>query len=78
MALPFQGGGGEAGQLLSTQEYLEKEVVEAAKCQDLFLRIQKYEQIHPVSLKVRPSSPPNAWAACDLPQPQCGAQNMLR
>ena len=75
MALPFQGGGGEAGQLASTQEYLEKEVVEAAKCQDLFLRIQKYEQIHPVSLKVRASSP-NPWAACELPQPQCGAQTM--
>lgn len=38
--------------LIGTPEYLEKEVAEAAKCQDLFHQIQKYERAHPVSLKV--------------------------
>ena len=76
LALPLQGGGQEPGGdglLPSTQEYLEKEVVEAAKCQDLFLRIQKYEQIHPVSLKVSPSPFPS-W----LPASFHSLQNMLR
>ena len=38
--------------LMSTPEYLELEMKEVAKCQDLFQRIIKYEALHPVSLKV--------------------------
>jgi hypothetical protein len=46
-------------QLSSASEYLEKEVGEAAKCQDLFQRIQTYEKVHPVSFKVPLYTPPS-------------------
>jgi len=54
----FQGSSDMVGQQLSSaSDYLEKEVGEAAKCQDLFQRIQTYEKVHPVSFKVPPPHP---------------------
>ena len=49
----FQGGAEIAShQLAGTSDYLEKEIAEATKCQELFVRIQNYEKVHPVSFKV--------------------------
>lgn len=53
----MQGGAEIASQqLMSTADYLEKEIAEQAKCQKMFARIQTYEKLHPVSFKVRQHS----------------------
>ena len=43
---------GDGSELVETQEYLEIEKAEAAKCRQLFDHIHSCEQQNPVSLKV--------------------------